>query len=100
VEGRNRFLGCNEAGIEHIFQTLPAGTTEEQIVAIIVSGDLHRLHLNTGQRALIAAQIESKYVVEAKERQRRTLRRGTTPGPRCPLRSVYRNGRLLKRPRS
>jgi hypothetical protein len=76
VEGRNRFLGCRAAGIEPLFDVLPADITEEEVVAIIVSSNLQRVHLTTSQRAMIGAEIETWYAVQARQRQVRHLRRG------------------------
>ena len=53
LDGRNRFRACEAAGIEPKFKTYEGGDP----LRFIVSANLHRRHLDTGQRAMIAARL-------------------------------------------
>ena len=66
LDGRNRFLCCKLTGIEPRYQTWNG---EGSRLALIVSLNLHRRHLDVGQRAMIGARIFDLYAVEAKQRQ-------------------------------
>jgi DNA modification methylase len=73
IDGRNRIRACQEIGI------LPA--TQEwngqgSLVAFVVSLNLHRRHLSSGQKAACGTEVEERLAVEAKERQREAARRG------------------------
>jgi protein gp37 len=70
VDGRNRYLACNEARVDPRFDTLPQTFTEEQIIAYIWSANGERRHLTAGQRAFLALKIEELLAEEAKQRQR------------------------------
>jgi N6-adenosine-specific RNA methylase IME4 len=54
LDGRMRYQACISAGIEPTFRNLAAGIDP---FAFLVSANLHRRHLTTGQRALIAARL-------------------------------------------
>jgi Protein of unknown function (DUF3102) len=58
VDGRCRFLACKMAGIAPTFRTLDAEeySTEQKIIAFINSANLRRQHLNSDQRAMVAAR--------------------------------------------
>ena len=53
LDGRNRFRACEAAGIEPKFKTYEGGDP----LRFIVSANLQRRHLDTGQRAMIAARL-------------------------------------------
>lgn len=52
IDGRNRIAGCAEARRDPSYVLLPPGTN---VVAYILSLNVHRRHLNKGQRAMAAA---------------------------------------------
>ena len=54
LDGRNRYLACERAGVKPAFRTWDG---ESSAVAYVVSLNLHRRHLDESQRALIAAAI-------------------------------------------
>lgn len=57
VDGRNRVLACERAGVEPIFEDLPRGTSPK---ALVRSLNLLRRHLDTSQRAMVAARLANK----------------------------------------
>src|SRR4051794_14282767 len=57
VNGRNRERACHEGRVDARYRTLGRQYTEEKIVAYILSQNLQRRHLNTGQRAMIGAKL-------------------------------------------
>jgi protein gp37/ParB-like chromosome segregation protein Spo0J len=77
VDGRNRYRACVEAMVDPVFRTLPASFTDEQIADYIVSENLRRRHLNTGQLAMLALRVEKHYAEIAKARE--TARKVATP---------------------
>ncbi len=56
VDGRNRMRACNELEIEPRVQELAPSADP---VSWAVSENLHRRHLSTGQRSIIAAKLET-----------------------------------------
>lgn len=54
LDGRNRYAACQLAGVEPTFRTWNA---EGSAVAFVVSLNLRRRHLDTSQRAMVAARI-------------------------------------------
>jgi len=67
LDGRNRYKACLELGIEPRFETWNA---QGSLVMFVISMNLHRRHLNSSQKAVIAMEIEPILAQEAKERQR------------------------------
>lgn len=65
IDGRNRFRACNAAGITPRYQEWDG---EGSLINFVVSLNLHRRHLDTSQRALVAARIKHIFEAEAKER--------------------------------
>ena len=57
VDGRNRELACLVAGVRVEYADLPADTSEEKILAGVISANLKRRHLATSQRAMVAAEL-------------------------------------------
>jgi len=68
IDGRNRYLACCDLGIEPEYRTWNGCGS---LVAFVVSLNLHRRHLTSGQQAMIAAEVLPMLEVEAKERQGR-----------------------------
>lgn len=54
LDGRNRLRACTELGIEPGFMTLPKAIDP---VAWVLSHNLHRRHLDTAQRAMVADKL-------------------------------------------
>jgi hypothetical protein len=52
-DGRNRFCACGELGIQPELEYFNGGAP----AAFVLSMNLHRRHLTTSQRAMIAAEI-------------------------------------------
>lgn len=61
VDGRNRFRACEAAIADPVFRKLPAYYTEDKILDFIVSSNLRRRHLNPGQVAMVAVDLEPLY---------------------------------------
>lgn len=55
IDGRHRFEACEELGIKPEYETFEG--TEEEILAFVISKNLHRRHLSESQRATIAAHL-------------------------------------------
>lgn len=58
VDGRNRHAACLLAGVEPTFTTLADGV---DVVAFILSQNVHRRHLTKGQRAMAVMVVNSGY---------------------------------------
>ena len=78
LDGRNRYRACVELGInpEHYSDELDVESVPDPI-AWVLSTNLHRRHLTTSQRAMIAAKVLDLYADEAKDRQKELA--GTRP---------------------
>lgn len=83
VDGRNRWRACQKAGIEPRVRTLGKSYSEHEIIEFIIGANVHRRHLDAGQRALIGLAIEPYLQAEAKERQREHGK--TAPGKKKSL---------------
>lgn len=67
LDGRNRLRACEIAGVEPRFvESDGVGSP----LALVLSRNLHRRHLNEGQRAIIAARAKGMFEEEAAERER------------------------------
>ncbi len=66
IDGRNRYRACLELGIEpHLQEWGGEGT----VVEFALSRNLHRRHLSSGQKAVIALVVEKHLADEARRRQ-------------------------------
>lgn len=80
IDGRRRFMACKKAGTQPKFRAVE--TTDP--VAYVVSLNLHRRHLTTGQAAMCATRAEAlsaKLKAEANERMKRGK---ADPKDNCP----------------
>ena len=73
VDGRNRYRACLAASVDPAYRTLPARSTEIEILDLIVSLNVARRHLNPGQKAVVANGIEPMYAsaIKAAEKERK-----------------------------
>lgn len=65
LDGRNRWLACKSVGVEPRTRKYDGGDP----LAFVLSANLHRRHLDTGQRAMIAAQIATMRQGERTDRE-------------------------------
>ena len=75
IDGRNRYLACQDAGIKPRFERFSKGATELEIVQFIQAENLARRDLNPGQRVMIYLAISGrieKLMAAAKEQQRQS----------------------------
>jgi protein gp37/ParB-like chromosome segregation protein Spo0J len=81
VDGRNRYRACDAAGVDLVYETLPARYTETMILDLIVSENVKRRHLNAGQLSMLALDYE-KAIAAAAHRgpsKEKSADRPTTP---------------------
>lgn len=62
LDGRNRYAACLELGIDPKFKEW----TGNSPVAFVVSMNIHRRHLTSSQRAVIALEVEAQLAEEAR----------------------------------
>lgn len=67
IDGRNRFIACLKAGVSPKYRDWDG---KGSLVEFVVSLNLHRRHLSSGQRAAAGTEIEELLAKEAKARQR------------------------------
>ncbi len=68
LDGRNRWQACRDLGIAPITRAYTGPTDMATLISFVVSLNLQRRHLNSGQRAIVALDIEKALAGEAKER--------------------------------
>ncbi|MCP4542451.1 MAG: hypothetical protein GY832_35455 [Chloroflexi bacterium] len=73
IDGRNRYRACTETGVTPRFRTWDG---QGSLVAFVVSLNLHRRHLSSGQRAVLAVEVLPMLEDEARKRQLATLKWG------------------------
>lgn len=79
IDGRNRYRACIELGLEPRFETW-AGSGS--VVEAALSLNLHRRHMNSSQRAMVALEVLPLMAQEARARQKNAGRnhgRGKVP---------------------
>jgi len=67
IDGRNRYRACVDVGVEPEFTTWDGDDSE--LLGYILSLNLHRRHLNSGQLAIVALEVEKELAKLAKKRQ-------------------------------
>lgn len=67
IDGRNRHRACLETGVQPFFKTWSG---DGSLVGFVISLNLHRRHLSSGQKAMVAVDILPMLEAEARERQR------------------------------
>jgi ParB-like chromosome segregation protein Spo0J len=80
IDGRNRYRACRELGITPATQEWDGPGT---LLAFVVSKNLHRRHLDTSQRAMIAARL-SPEIFAPEARERMLAGRAQDPGVNLP----------------
>lgn len=78
LDGRNRWLACQKAGVKPRFEKRKF-RKHDSIVGYVVSLNVNRRHLTPSQRALIAAEALPFFAKEAKDRQRKGGLRAPVP---------------------
>ena len=66
IDGRNRYRACNEIGIEPQYRYYD---DKDSLIEFVVSQNLHRRHLSSSQRAMLAVAIKKEIEKETKKRQ-------------------------------
>lgn len=65
IDGRNRYLACERAGVAHRFKEWNG---EGSLISFVISLNLNRRHLTNTQRAMAAARAKPLFEEEAKAR--------------------------------
>lgn len=65
IDGRNRLIACYRTHQEVVLETYDG----DDPVQFSLSANLHRRHLNQGQKAMVALKVEELFAAEAKKRQ-------------------------------
>lgn len=68
IDGRNRYKACLQVGVPPMFRTWK---NDGSLVGFVVSLNLNRRHLTTGQKAQIGLDLLPMLEAEAKERMRK-----------------------------
>ncbi|MBA4107358.1 MAG: hypothetical protein C0485_16555 [Pirellula sp.] len=76
LDGRNRLKVCKQLKLEPMIVELNEEDVAGDPIAFVVSANLRRRHLTEAQRAMIAADLEKGFAVEAKKRQKLSEGRG------------------------
>lgn len=69
IDGRNRYKACLQVGVPPMFRTWK---NDGSLVGFVVSLNLNRRHLTTGQKVQVAINLLPMLEAEAKERQRKS----------------------------
>ena len=69
VDGRNRYQACVDLGIEPLYQVVPGQPDMAALLTFVISLNEKRRHLNSGQKAFVALEVERILAAEAKKRQ-------------------------------
>ena len=78
LDGRNRLVACYRTNQEVVLETYDG----DDPVQFSLSANLHRRHLNAGQRALVALKVRELLQPAAKERQREAAVEAAQSRPR------------------
>lgn len=66
IDGRNRFRACSELNIKPVIREWHGNGSDTSLVAFVLSLNLHRRHLNSSQKAIIALEVEKQIALQAK----------------------------------
>jgi len=78
LDGRNRYLACEKAGVMPQFQTFRGD--EQQALEAVLSWNLERRHLNAGQKAMVALEVLPEFERLAREKQKEEASKGADYG--------------------
>ena len=78
LDGRNRLLACYRTNQEVVLERYEGSDP----VQFSLSANLHRRHLNAGQKAIVALKVRELLQPAAKERQREAAAEAATARPR------------------
>jgi N6-adenosine-specific RNA methylase IME4 len=84
LDGRNRYKACEELGIKPAYTTFNNGDP----LSYVVRANLHRRHLQPGQLAFVALDIEKHFAEKAKENLTKSTGRPTDNKPFAILQKV------------
>lgn len=65
LDGRNRICACQKAGVKPTFRQYDG----DDPVSFVVDLNIQRRHLNAGQKAMVAVELEPLYAAQAKRAQ-------------------------------
>jgi DNA modification methylase len=91
LDGRNRHRACVALRLKPTTKVYAGDLSTEAIVAFIISLNLQRRHLDSGQRAFVALRVEQVLAETARERQVAALNKGPETG--VPLVKELTNGK-------
>lgn len=74
IDGRHRYLACKEAGVEPRYQEWDG---QGSLILFVASLNQHRRHLDAGQRAMIAVEIEAQLAKENEEKRLSALKQNS-----------------------
>jgi len=93
IDGRNRYRACMAEDIEPVYREWEG--EESDLVAFVVSQNLNRRHLTSGQKAVIALKVLPLLEERAKQRQLATLKQNQSYAPSL---KNFSNGEDQKEP--
>jgi protein gp37 len=67
LDGRNRYLACQQAHIEPIFSTFTG--SDDEALELVRRENFDRNHYNEAQRAMVGAKLKALFEEQAKKRQ-------------------------------
>ena len=75
LDGRNRLLACESAGVEPRLEDAPPEAAADPL-GWVLSKNLHRRHLTEAQRAMVGARLKEQFEEAARARQTANLHQG------------------------